>query len=771
MANYTIGPKIGISGEKEFRNQLNSINETLRTLDSELKKTAAEFEGNEDSQEALTKQNEILNKKIDQQEKKLAEVKKALEYAKGEYGESATATQKWQRVLNNTEADLTKLQNQVKKNESAIDALSDAVNKSENDLNGLGNAAQSAGEKSSGLSKISDNIKNQTLMEAGEQLQVISDKIIEIGKASVETFQELENGSTKVNAYFGATGEAAQENADLIKEIYEEGIGESMDRVADAVILVKQNLKNLNQEDLSNITKQAITLEDTFGIDMNETLRGVNSLVTQFGIDAQSAMDLIVAGTQNGLDKTNELGDNLSEYAGKFAQAGYSAEEYFQLLQNGLAGGAYNLDKVNDAINEVTTRLGDGTIAESLNLFSSGTQKVFQEWQNGNATQKEVINSIITDINNATTQQQALNMASTAFGTLGEDNNLKFLSSLTSVGNEYSNVNDKAQQMYDQSTTSSQELDGSLRKIKDTLAPIGETITDLLVSVLTPLADIIQQLVDKFTALPQPVQDFILVFGGIAAVIMVLIPIILSLAASITAVEAPLLPIIAIIAAVVAAIALIVAAIKNWDEITKWLEETWEKFTTKISELWETIKGKFEELGNKIKEKLTSIGTSIKDGFNSAIEFITSLPGKALQWGKDFIQSLIDGIKSRITGIVDSVKNIASTISSYLHFSVPDKGPLVSVPKWMPDMIDEMTNGIYANEDKLKTAAGSLASALESGMTMNANLQNVTKDQQEVIVNSPVYLDGKLISKSTEKYITSHQNAYAMAKGKFNVRF
>ena len=771
MANYTIGPKIGLSGEKEFRNQLNSINETLRTLDSELKKTAAEFEGNEDSQEALTKQNEILNKKIDQQEKKLAEVKKALEYAKGEYGESATATQKWQRVLNNTETDLTKLQNQVKKNESAIDALSDAVNKSENDLNGLGNAAQSAGEKSSGLSKISDNIKNQTLMEAGEQLQVISDKIIEIGKASVETFQELENGSTKVNAYFGATGEAAQENADLIKEIYEEGIGESMDRVADAVILVKQNLKNLNQEDLSNITKQAITLEDTFGIDMNETLRGVNSLVTQFGIDAQSAMDLIVAGTQNGLDKTNELGDNLSEYAGKFAQAGYSAEEYFQLLQNGLAGGAYNLDKVNDAINEVTTRLGDGTIAESLNMFSSGTQKVFQEWRNGNATQKEVINSIITDINNATTQQQALNMASTAFGTLGEDNNLKFLSSLTSVGNEYSNVNDKAQQMYDQSTTSSQELDGSLRKIKDTLAPIGETITDLLVSVLTPLADIIQQLVDKFTALPQPVQDFILVFGGIATVIMVLIPIILSLAASITAVEAPLLPIIAIIAAVVAAIALIVAAIKNWDEITKWLEETWEKFTTKISELWETIKGKFEELGNKIKEKLTSIGTSIKDGFNSAIEFITSLPGKALQWGKDFIQSLIDGIKSRITGIVDSVKNIASTISSYLHFSVPDKGPLVSVPKWMPDMIDEMTNGIYANEDKLKTAAGSLASALESGMTMNANLQNVTKDQQEVIVNSPVYLDGKLISKSTEKYITNHQNAYAMAKGKINVRF
>ena len=94
-------------------------------------------------------------------------------------------------------------------------------------------------------------------------------------------------------------------------------------------------------------------------------------------------MDYIVRGTQNGLDKTNELGDNLSEYAGKFEQAGYSASEYFQLLQNGLEGGAYNLDKVNDAINEVTTRLADGTIGDAIDLYSQKTQSLFLAWQNG----------------------------------------------------------------------------------------------------------------------------------------------------------------------------------------------------------------------------------------------------------------------------------------------------------------------------------------------------------------------------------------------------
>lgn len=771
MPNYTIGPKIGLDGEKEFRAQLNGINETLRTLDTELKKTASEFEDNADSQEALTKQNEILNKEIEQQEKKLTEVKKALEYSKKEYGDSATQTQKWQRVLNNTETDLNKLRSQVKKNETAINELDNASDKSEESLKKMGNSAEEAGQKGKSLSNISDNIKNQTLMEAGEQLQVISDKIIEIGQNATETFQEMESSSTKVNTYFGETGEVAAKNAEIIKSIYEEGVGDSMDSVADAVIKVKRAFSDLSDEDLTAITKQAMTLEDVFEIDMNETLRGAKSLMTQFGISAQEAMDYIVVGTQNGLDKTNELGDNLSEYAGKFAQAGYSAEEYFQLLQNGLEGGAYNLDKVNDAINEVTTRLADGTIEESLGIFSNKTQSVFKAWQDGKVTQKDVIDSIVNDIRNTTNEQNALNKAAVAFGTMGEDGNLKFIESLTSVGNEYENVKGKAQSMYDQSTTSSQEIEGYFRQLKDELEPVGETLTELLKEILPPLVDFVNQIVDGFGALSQPTQDFILIAGGITAVLLVLIPVILSLAASITALEAPLLPIIGIIAVVVAAIAGIIAIIKNWGEITEWLGDVWEKIKEKFNEAIETIKSKFDEAGEKFNNKVKEIGEAIQNGFQTAVDFITSLPGKALQWGKDFIQGLIDGIKSMISNIGNAVKSVADKIASYLHFSVPDVGPLVSVPKWMPDMINEMTKGIYANEDKLKTAAGSLAGALSAGMSIDADVKNIGAGPSEITIISPTYLDGKIISNNTQTHITNQQAAYAMSKGKLNVRF
>ncbi len=162
--------------------------------------------------------------------------------------------------------------------------------------------------------------------------------------------------------------------------------------------------------------------------------------MTHFGISSEEAFDLFAKGSQVGLDYTSELGDNIAEYGGNFEQAGYSAEEYFQLLANGTKNGAYNLDKVNDSINEVKNRLGDGTIKENLSMFSKDTQTAFKNWEKGKGTMKDVINSIVGDISKCKNEQKQLTMAQTAFGTMGEDANLKVVTSLTTVGDEFNNV-------------------------------------------------------------------------------------------------------------------------------------------------------------------------------------------------------------------------------------------------------------------------------------------------------------------------------------------
>lgn len=541
----------------------------------------------------------------------------------------------------------------------ALDTVDDgeAIRNLIEELKQAGDAAQDTAED---VGQIAENTKGAALMQTADQLSAVGDKIQDIGTKAMDAYSETENAVTKVNAYFGETGQAAEESANVIKSVYSDGVGESMDSVADAVLMVKKNLGDLSETDLTNLTQQAITLDELYGIDMNETLRGVNSLMQQYGLTAQEAMDYIVVGTQNGLDKTNELGDNLSEYAGKFSQAGYSASEYFQLLDNGLKNGAYNLDKVNDAINEVTTRLVDGTIGESIGSFSTKTQELFTSWQNGGATQKQVIDSIVADIGNCTNQQEALNLAALAFGTMAEDGNLKFITSLTSVGSTYDSVKGSAQGMFDATTTPMQQMESNTRKLQQALVPLGEKLAELANAILPPLVSVITTIGGWFERLPGPVQNFVIILGALLAAFTALTPVIAAISVAMGALNISMLPIIAVIAAVAAAIAGIIAIIQNWGAITQWFGELWNTICTGIGAMVDSLKAWFSNLWTHLQ--------SVWEGICNVVQTAVMLLGSIIQGAVDIITLPFQMIWENCKGIVSSVwEGIKSVVSSAIH--------------------------------------------------------------------------------------------------------
>lgn len=541
----------------------------------------------------------------------------------------------------------------------ALDTVDDgeAIRNLIEELKQAGDAAQDTAED---VGQIAENTKGAALMQTADQLSAVGDKIQDIGTKAMDAYAETENAVTKVNAYFGETGQAAEDTANVIKSVYSDGVGESMDSVADAVLMVKKNLGDLSETDLTNLTQQAITLDELYGIDMNETLRGVNSLMQQYGLTAQEAMDYIVVGTQNGLDKTNELGDNLSEYAGKFSQAGYSASEYFQLLDNGLKNGAYNLDKVNDAINEVTTRLVDGTIGESIGSFSTKTQELFTSWQNGGATQKQVIDSIVADIGNCTNQQEALNLAALAFGTMAEDGNLKFITSLTSVGSTYDSVKGSAQGMFDATTTPMQQMESNTRKLQQALVPLGEKLAELANAILPPLVSVITTIGGWFERLPGPVQNFVIILGALLAAFTALTPVIAAISVAMGALNISMLPIIAVIAAVAAAIAGIIAIIQNWGAITQWFGELWNTICTGIGAMVDSLKSWFSNLWTHLQ--------SVWEGICNVVQTAVMLLGSIIQGAIDIITLPFQMIWENCKGIVSSVwEGIKSVVSSAIH--------------------------------------------------------------------------------------------------------
>ena len=153
-----------------------------------------------------------------------------------------------------------------------------------------------------------------------------------------------------------------------------------------------------------------------------------------------------------------------------------------------------------------------------------------------------------------------------------------------------------------------------------------------------------------------------------------------------------------------------------WTAIKNTASSAWNGLKNLVSSIASNLKqaavNAFRTMVSGIGSALSSLGSVVQSGFQSAISFITSLPGKALQWGKDFINGIADGIRSAIGNVINAVSDVADKIRSFLHFSVPDEGPLTDYESWMPDFMSGLAKGIEKSRGMVKKAVSGVASDL-----------------------------------------------------------
>ncbi len=153
-----------------------------------------------------------------------------------------------------------------------------------------------------------------------------------------------------------------------------------------------------------------------------------------------------------------------------------------------------------------------------------------------------------------------------------------------------------------------------------------------------------------------------------------------------------------------------------WTAIKNTASSAWNGLKNLVSSIASNLKqaaiNAFKSMVSGIGSALSSLGSVVQSGFQSAISFITSLPGKALEWGKDFINGIADGIRSAIGNVVNAVSDVADKIRSFLHFSVPDEGPLTDYESWMPDFMSGLAKGIEKSRGMVKKAVSDVASDL-----------------------------------------------------------
>ena len=335
-----------------------------------------------------------------------------------------------------------------------------------------------------------------------------------IGSVAIDAAADFETAEARITAAVGGAGEKADELMEAGRSLYEDGWGESMTDLSDSLIGAREILGDLGDEDMSKAVEGAMALEKVYGSDFSETLRGARVLMEKFGLSSEGAMDLITAGTQRGLDYTDELGDNLSEYAGRWADAGIEASEYFSLLEAGVDGGAYQLDKVGDFLNEFLTSLSDGRMEEGIGYFSEGTQKVFESFQNGGATAQDVLDAVVGELAKMPDEYQKAQIASELWSSLGEDNAMSMIEAMAGVEDSFGDVSGASEDMTEQvSDDLGSKWQSALRKWQSLLEPAGEFAVDVFGGIADAVggaADVIDDLTGNTTSL----NDIAEFFGG-----------------------------------------------------------------------------------------------------------------------------------------------------------------------------------------------------------------------------------------------------------------
>lgn len=332
-----IGPKIGIDGEKQFRSELNSIGQQLRTLNTEMKAVTTAFDANESSQKRLATQSDVLTRQLSLQEQQVTEIQKALDYAKANYAENSNEVQRWQQALNNATADLNRTK-------AGIEAVNNEM-KDTSIVSQFGNALKS------GLAVAAKAAAAATAAAAGA--------VIALTKSAVENYGEYEQLVGGVETLFKDSAGTVEEYAKNAYQTAGLSANEYMETVTSFSASLLQSMGN-DTEAAAKKADLAITDMSDNANKMGTDMQSIQNAYQGFAKQNYTMLDnlkLGYGGTKEEMQRLIDDANALNAAQGNYTN--YSIESYADIV---------------DAIHTVQTEMGiTGTTAKEASTTIEGS--------------------------------------------------------------------------------------------------------------------------------------------------------------------------------------------------------------------------------------------------------------------------------------------------------------------------------------------------------------------------------------------------------------
>jgi TP901 family phage tail tape measure protein len=721
---------------------LSDVNQKSKDIQSELRQVERLLKFDPSNTELLAQKQKLLSEAVTNTSEKLERLKSvqqqvADQLARGEISEGQYRA--FQREIVKTEQELQKLEDQLR----SISA----------------EAKKSADEIAESFKNVGDNLSNvgQTMTAT------VTAPVVAAGAAMLKSADDAEAAQGKLQASLGITAQEAEKLGQISRDVWKKGFGESVDEAAQAVSALYTVVGDIPEKELAALSKGVMTLTEAFGIDMTEGVSAVSTVMKNFKVDGQEALDFITYAAQNTTGVFREdLADALTELAPTLHGMGASGQEAFDLIIAASKSGMENFD----ALSSITQSFTDNLIASGKDTdamfqkIGGNALQMWEQYKKGNASAYDVLIATTKGLGEMDNQLLKNQIGAALFGDAWTEAGAEAITSLGNVDGKLEGVRGAAEKAGDALHNNfGAKLSQALRELQEAISPALEPIADIITNSVVPA---VKSMAEWFANLSPTAQKFTLAVAGILAVIGPLLmsigmmmPAFTGIFGAITKVTDVVSkaggvmglfskaltfltgPVGIAVAAIAGLIAIGVLVYKNWHEIKAFLLQTWETIKSVAINVWNGIKSFLSATWNGIKTIVTVVWNGIKSYFTTvlnAYKIIFTTVWNAIKtavttvWNalKTAATTTFNTIKSVISTITNTIKSVMTSVWNGIKSSVTSiwnslKSTASSVWNGIKSAISSIVNGIRSTVssvfNSIKSTATSIWNGIKSAIT------------------------------------------------------
>ena len=705
MANRIKGITIEIGGDTtKLEQSLKKVNGTINHTQSQLRDVQKLLKLDPGNTELLAQRQRLLGEVVGETEEKLKALKEAAESANDALADGKITQTQYdalQREIVETEKSLKNLEKQAEQSATALQKIS-----------ATGISLQKTGGQ---------------IESVGKAILPVSATITGIGAAGIKVASDFEKAMSEVRAVTGLTTKEGEEDFERLKNKAEElGATTAFSATEVAGAMTEMAKAGWDADQIFDGMSGVLDATAASGESLGSVATIVADALTGFGLKAKESArvaDLMTQAANSGTIGITDLGESYKYIAPNAQSMNLSIEDVTTAI-SAMSMAGIKGSQAGTSLRTVLANMAkpSSTVAKAmddLNISITNSDGSFKSLD-------EIITIMRTSFSGLTDDQKAYYATCLA----GKEGMSGLISILNLSQEKYDEISYSMNNCKDVAGKTAEVMQDNLQsrveQLGGALESLAIALAEHVIPFLTKLVEWITSVVEAFTNLNPMIQKVILFIGGVIAVagpllvvagkviglvgtIMTLLP---QLATFIAAVKTAFAALTAVLQAnafgfVVIGIMAAVSAISYlWNHC-----DGFRGFCIDILEKLKTVLS--NALSNFTKAVITTvsnISNSIITGFNSAVAFVKNLAKNAYTWGKDIIEGIVNGIKACIGKVKNAVKSVAEMIRSFLHFSVPDEGPLTDYESWMPDFMSGLAKGIEQSRNMVAKAVDSVAS-------------------------------------------------------------